>query len=199
MVKRVDEQTRADDAAVVERVRAGDTEAYAFLVRRYHGKVFQLCYGMLGTAERAEDAAQEAFLKAFKRLSQFRGEAAFSTWLYRLTSNHCLDLLRSKTRQRTDSWDEMVETQGERAEALLQAPSGPEGPSAELRETVHLLLNELKPEYRVVLTLREMQGLTYEEIAETLDTSLDSVKARLRRARQQLAEKLRHVLNAATV
>jgi RNA polymerase sigma-70 factor, ECF subfamily len=195
----VDEQRRREDAAIVDRVRSGDTEAYASLIHRYHGKVFQLCYGMLGTATHAEDAAQEAFIKAFQRLGQFRGDAAFSTWLYRLTSNHCLDLLRSRTRQRTDSWDHLLETQGERAEALLQPPSVPAGPADDLKDTVNILLNELKPEYRLILTLREVQGLTYEEIARTLNSSLDSVKARLRRARQQLGEKLRHALGAAAV
>jgi RNA polymerase sigma-70 factor, ECF subfamily len=195
----VDEQRREEDAATVKSVLSGDTEAYAALVRRYHGKVFQLCYGMLGAKDRAEDAAQEAFIKAFTRLSQFRSEAAFSTWLYRLTSNHCLDLLRARNRHRTESWDQLLETQGERAEALLNAPTPPEGPSDELLQTVHTLLAELKPEYRTILTLREWQGLTYEEMASVLETSLDSVKARLRRARQQLAEKLRHVLSASTV
>jgi RNA polymerase sigma-70 factor (ECF subfamily) len=195
----VDERIPQDDAEVVERVRAGDTEAYAALVRRYHPKVYQLCYGMLGAADRADDAAQEAFIKAFTRLSQFRGESAFSTWLYRLTSNHCLDVLRARTRHKTDSWDQLLETQGERIEALLQAPTPPEGISDELKETIHTLLAELKPEYRAILTLREMQGLTYEEMARVLDTSLDSVKARLKRARQQLGEKLRHVLGASFV
>lgn len=195
----MDERASQNDAEVVERVRGGDTEAYAALIRRYHPKVYQLCYGMLGAADRAEDAAQEAFIKAFKRLSQFRGESAFSTWLYRLTSNHCLDLLRAKTRHKTESWDQMLEIQGERAEALLQAPETPEGPSEELRETVNTLLSELKPEYRMILTLREYQGMSYQEMASVLNTSLDSVKARLKRARQQLAQKLRHVGDLSVV
>jgi RNA polymerase sigma-70 factor, ECF subfamily len=195
----MDENIRSEDAAVVELVRAGDTEAFSRLVRRYHGKVFQLCYGYLGATDRAEDAAQESFIKAFRRLAQFRGDAAFSTWLYRLTANHCLDLLRSRTRQKTDSWDQMLETQGERAEALLQPPPAPEELSEDLKTAVTAALAELKPEYRTILTLREMQELSYEEMAAVLDTSLDSVKARLRRARQQLAEKLRHVLGVTVV
>ena len=195
----MDERVRQEDAETVQRVRAGDSEAYAALVRRYHTRVYQLCYGMLGASDKADDAAQDVFVKAFSRLSQFRGDAAFSTWLYRMTSNHCLDLLRARTRHKTDSWDQLLETQGERIEALLQAPTPPEGPSDELKETVNTLLAELKPEYRTVLTLREMQGLTYEEIARVLDTSLDSVKARLKRARQQLGEKLRHVLGPTLV
>ena len=195
----MDERVRQEDTETVQRVRAGDSEAYAALVRRYHTRVYQLCYGMLGASDKADDAAQDVFVKAFSRLSQFRGDAAFSTWLYRMTSNHCLDLLRARTRHKTDSWDQLLETQGERIEALLQAPTPPEGPSDELKETVNALLAELKPEYRTVLTLREMQGLTYEEIARVLDTSLDSVKARLKRARQQLGEKLRHVLGPTLV
>ena len=195
----MDERAVQEDAKVVERVRGGDTEAYAALIRRYHPKVYQLCYGMLGAADRAEDAAQESFIKAFKRLSQFRGESAFSTWLYRLTSNHCLDLLRAKTRHRTESWDQLLETQGERAEALMRDPERPEGPSDELRDTVKILLAELKPEYRVIITLREYQGLSYQEMADVLHTSLDSVKARLKRARQQLGEKLRHVVDLSIV
>lgn len=195
----MDERAPQEDAEVLQRVRAGDTEAYASLVRRYHSRVYQLCYGMLGAAHKADDAAQDVFVKAYTRLAQFRGDSAFSTWLYRLTSNHCLDLLRARTRHKTDSWDHLLETQGDRVEALLQSPTPPEGVSDELKETVNALLAELKPEYRTVLTLREMQGLTYEEIASVLDTSLDSVKARLKRARHQLGEKLRHVLGTSVV
>ena len=157
----MDETTRRQDAAIVSRVVEGDTEAFAELVRRYHGKVYQLCYGMMGTADRAEDAAQEVFIKAFRRLASFRGESAFSTWLYRLASNQCLDLLRSRARQRTDSWDHLLETQGERVEALLQAGPGPGGPTEDLRETIDALLSELKPDYRLVLTLREIQVMSY--------------------------------------
>jgi RNA polymerase sigma-70 factor (ECF subfamily) len=195
----VDERIVREDAAIIERVRGGETEAYAALVHRYHGKVYQLCYGLMGAADRADDAAQDVFVKAYERLGSFRGDAAFSTWLYRLASNHCLDLLRSRTRRRTESWDAMVETQGERVEALLQAPPAPEGPSEELKQTLQALLAELKPEYRTILTLREYQGLSYEEMASVLGTTLDSVKARLKRARQQLAEKLRHVSGLAAV
>jgi RNA polymerase sigma-70 factor (ECF subfamily) len=153
---------------------------------------------MLGDPILADDAAQDVFVKVYHSLSKFRGDAAFSTWLHRIASNHCLDLLRQKKRQKTESWDALVEKEGEAIERLLAAP--PEtGATLENADLVRRALACLTPDYREILVLRETQGFSYEELTKILDCSLDAVKARLARARHQLEEKLRHFLDLENV
>lgn len=186
-----------EDIDLVRQARSGRREAYAGLVRRHHVEVLRLCASLLADASQVEDAAQEVFLKAYRALGRFRGGSSFSTWLYRIATNHCLDVLRRESRNRAESWDELVEREGERLHRLL-GPSRPES-ALEASDLVRRVLAQLSPEYRAVLILRETQGLSYQEIARALDCSLDSVKARLRRARQELEEKLRHFLGPGNV
>ena len=169
-----------------------DASDFEALVREHHPRVIRLCASMLGGWDEAEDAAQEVFLKAHRALPDFRGDASISTWLYRLASNHCLDALRARSRRRTDSWDELLERRGDELGALLRAPD--ETGALEARDLAAKALSALSPEYRLVLALRELEGLTYEEIAEATGATLDSVKARLRRARAELEAALRHLL-----
>lgn len=153
---------------------------------------------MLGDPAQADDAAQEAFLKAYRSLARFREGAAFSTWLYRIASNHCLDELRRRARARSDSLEALLEAGGDAAERLL-----PEVPSEVSRledaDLVARALACLPADYRIILTLRETQGLDYQELTVALDCSLDAVKTRLKRARRLLEEKLRHLLGATNV
>jgi RNA polymerase sigma-70 factor (ECF subfamily) len=186
-----------DDQKLVGQAQAGDRDAFAELVRRHHAWVQGLCAAALGDPSSAEDAAQEVFLKAYKSLPQFKGGSSFSTWLHRIAANACLDLLRRRARSRTESWDELMEKEGGRIERLL-AEAAPEH-SAEDADLVRRVLAQLPPEYRLVLTLRETQGLSYEEIAGAMDCSLDSVKARLQRARKEFADRLRHFLDPLNV
>lgn len=179
------------DEELAQRARRGDVSAFEELVRRHHGAVLGLCGSLLKDATEAEDAAQEIFLKVFRSLGSFRGDARFSTWLYRIASNHCLDVLRAAARRPSTSWDKLVEERGDAADALLGR--GPrEDLGAEAKDLAVRLLAELPPEYRLVVILRETRGLSYEEIAEATDATLDSVKARLRRARGMLQDLLRH-------
>lgn len=173
------DMNRADvnDREAVRRVLAGDREAFAPLVRAHQGKVLSLCLSLLRQRASAEDAAQDVFLKAYKNLSAFRFDAAFSTWLYRISYRHCLDLLKAAKRRREEA-----------LEFLPEAPARPE----EDRLAVESLLEGLLPEYRLVLVLREVQGLSYEEISAATGDSMDSVKARLRRAREALQTAGRH-------
>lgn len=138
----------------------------------------------------ADDAAQEIFLKAYQSLKSFKAAATFSSWLYRIASNHCLDLLRRKAREKTESLDAILENNGERLDQMLSASDAAR--SAEDADLLERILACLPPEYRLILTLREASGLNYEELAQTLNCSLDAVKGRLKRARQQLEEILRH-------
>ena len=160
---------------------SGDANAYSEIVRAYQVKVLRLCTSLLSNAVQAEDAAQEIFIKAYRSLRSFRGGSKFSTWLYRIAANHCKDLLRKRSRERTEPLEE----------SLIEPSFDPRA-SAEASETVDKLLSFLLPEERLILTLREVQGLSYQEISETLQCSLDAVKSRLRRARQALEEKTRH-------
>ncbi|MBN1585925.1 MAG: sigma-70 family RNA polymerase sigma factor [Candidatus Omnitrophica bacterium] len=179
------------DAAVVQEVLSGHPDAYATLVARHQGPLRRYCYSVLGNQTDADDAAQEVFIKAYKSLKRFRGQSKFSTWLYRIAVNHCKDLLRQKGRRPAFSWEQLVEKEGEKAEVLALDPTNPreEMERAELRDRI---LGQLSEDYRQVLTLREVEGLSYAEIAEILDSSLDSVKAKLRRARSELRDKLGH-------
>lgn len=187
-----------DDAELINRIGSGDKESYAPLVRRYHVDIIRFCLSMLSNPTEAEDAAQEVFIKAFHALKSFRGDCAFPTWLHRVASNHCLDLLRKRSRQKTESWDALLEEQGEKLESLFAA-SMDETSSLENTELVRCVLAVLPNDQRNVLVLRELQGFRYEEIATILDCSLDAVKARLARARQNFLEKLRHFLTSANV
>lgn len=163
-------------------------EDFEKIVREHHPRVLSLCAAMLASQAEAEDAAQEAFLKAYKSWGSFRADSSVSTWLHRIAANECLDRLRERTRRKSESWDELLEAQGERVSDLLKEPS----PHAalEAQDLVGRVLDLLSPEYRLVLVLRETQGLSYEEICAATGDSLDSVKARLKRARAELEEKL---------
>jgi RNA polymerase sigma-70 factor (ECF subfamily) len=182
--------TKEDERAIIERVLSGDSQAYAVLVREHHRDVLRLCLSLLGDPAKAEDAAQLAFIRAYKGLAAFAGKAAFRTWLTRIVSNTCLEMLRSERRRREDSWDALVEEEGEAAYRLLREPRSA-GQELEWRDIVGRLLSGLSPESRLALTLRELNGCTYEEISLAMDCTLDSVKARLRRARLDIIDRLR--------
>lgn len=172
---------------VEELVRAaagGDEEAFAQLVGLYEDKVYSLALRMCGSPEDAADAAQEAFLAAWKGLPRFRGEAGFSTWLYRLTSNAAIDHLRRVKRQRGEV---SLDGGGPGLDAVDDAPSPQaQAEETELREAVAEGLSMLSEDHRQALLLRELRGLSYEEIASELRVDLGTVKSRISRARGSL-------------
>jgi RNA polymerase sigma-70 factor (ECF subfamily) len=183
------------DAELVARAADGDDDAFAELVRRHHAAIRGLCLSMLDDAAEAEDAAQEAFLSAHKSLKRFQGKSTFGSWLYRIAANRCLDRLRRRKRDRSSSLDALLEEHGDAVEHLLG--SEPDASlTQEQRDLVARVLGGLSPEHRLILTLRETQGLDYKELTETLDCSLDAVKARLRRARIAFEEIARHFLES---
>ncbi len=187
-----------EDLELIQRICSGEREAYSDLVRLYQSRVLRLCTSLLGDANSAEDAAQDVFLKVYRVLPTFRGDASFSTWLYRIAANHCKDLLRKRKREKTESWEGLLEKHGDTIEQMLAVKESPK-PSAGDAELVEKVLSQLAPDYRIILTLREAQGLSYQEIADTLQCSLDAVKARLRRAREALQDKLRHIYRSESV
>ncbi len=187
-----------EDQILIQKVHAGDQAAYTEIVRKYQTRLLQLCISMLHDEKEAEDAAQEVFVKAFYALDRFQGKSTFYTWLYRIAANHCLDVARKKSRRRTMSWDQLLEEKGDKIERLLaKHPQTPQDTGD--HELVHQVLALLPPDYRLILTLREIQGLSYEEMTEVLHCSLAAVKSRLRRAREEFKEKLRHFLKADNV
>ncbi len=172
---------------VDELVRAaagGDEDAFAQLVALHEKKVYNLALRMCGDPEDAWDAAQEAFLSAWRGLPSFRGEAGFSTWLYRLTSNAAIDLLRRNKRQRGEA---SLDDENLGIDAVDRAPSPQEqAEAAELRGAVTAGLFRLSDAHRQALILREVQGPRYEEIAAALAVDMGTVKSRISRARSAL-------------
>jgi RNA polymerase sigma-70 factor (ECF subfamily) len=192
---RIYKEAAITDQQIIELILSGHTEAYGDLIRQYHKKVVGYCLSMLSNATEAEDAAQDIFVKAYHALRKFKGDSAFSTWLYRITANHCLDVLRKRNRRKTVSWEGLVEQEGDRILKLFSTSVTGES-EMENRELIDKILSTLPPDYRAILTLREVDGLEYQEIAAALDCSLDAVKGRLARARKQLQVNLRHFLTS---
>ena len=170
----------------VEAARQGDQDAFEQLVRAYEKRVFALTLRMCGNAEDAAEAAQEAFLAVWQGLKFFRGEASFSTWLYRLASNACVDLLRREGRHRAAAGPSLDDEEL-RLETADPAPTPQEAAErADLRRQIENGLRALPAEYRQVLILREMHQLSYEEIGQTLNLDPGTVKSRIRRGRKRL-------------
>ena len=169
---------------LARRAAGGDEDAFAQLVGLHEKKVYGLALRMCGNPEDAADAAQEAFLAAWKGLPRFRGEAGFSTWLYRLTSNAAIDHLRRVKRQRGEV---SRDGGGPGLDAVDDAPSPQaQAEETELREAVAEGLSMLSEAHRQALLLRELRGLSYEEIASELRVDLGTVKSRISRARGSL-------------
>lgn len=175
------------DSLWVQRTLAGDPQAFGELVRRYERDVFNLAYRMLNERGEAEDAAQEAFMRAYVNLDRYDPERPFKTWLLSITSNHCIDRLR----RRRLTWLSLEEPLPPHP-ALTSDIPGPE--EAMLTNERNLLVQEmlagLSPDYRLAVVLRYWYDLSYAEIAEMLGTTESAIKSRLFRARQALAEYL---------
>ena len=187
-----------NDLEIIAKVLCVNRNAYAGIVDRYENRVYGYCLAVLADSGQAEDATQEVFIKAYQALGQFRGASSFSTWLYRITINYCKDILRKISRAKVESWDALLEKEGEKIEALLSTPQL-SGDMTGQMELISKILSYLPEKSRTLLLLREMHGLSYEELAGTLKCSIDSVKSRLKRARQEIEKKLRHLLKNQNV
>ena len=170
----------------LEEARQGSQDSFGRLIGVYQSPVFNLAYRMLGNADEAEQAAQEAFIRAWTRLDSYKPAHKFSTWLLSITSNYCIDLLR-KRRTQLLSLDGPLPAH---PALMSERSSGPEAQAAigEQQEIVQELLQSLPDDYRQTVVLRYWYDMSYDEIAEVMDTTVSAIKSRLFRARRQLAE-----------
>ena len=176
----------SNELADIQAARHGDTLAFTRLVEAYQRPVYNLAYRMLGDSAEAEEAAQEAFLRAYTQLSTFQPRYKFSSWLLSIASHYCIDLLR----RRRLTWLS-IEDEEAPAEALVTEEPGPEDTMLhkEQETTVRKMLSTLPPDYRLPVVLRYWHDLSYEEIAEATHSTVSAVKSRLFRARAMLAER----------
>ena len=180
-----------DETILIQKSQRGDMDAFEQLLLRYEKKVYTIAYKYMGNAEDASDLAQEALIKAYQSIGTFRGESSFGTWIGRITANKCLDELRKRKKLQTTSLDEELELEeGSVQKEIVSERDTPEQHTIR-QETVHYVqqkLQQMKEEYRLVLVLRELEGHSYEDIADMLNCSLGTVKSRISRARNYLKE-----------
>lgn len=189
-----------DDATLVKGVQTGDTAAFDALVIRHKDRVFNLCYRLLGDPQEADDSAQEIFLKVFRSINRFRFEAAFSTWLYRIAVNTCKNRLKSseyRQKKMTIRLEKIGNPDTGTPPREIRDDGNSPGNHVERKERMRQIqeaVNALPPDQKTVVTLRDIQGFSYEEIADMTGLNLGTVKSRLSRARLGLREQLRGLL-----
>jgi len=192
--------TQREIEMLVERARQGDRSAFGQLVDEYKDKIYNYVARMLNDPYEAEDVTQEAFLRAYRSLPRFRGASSFHTWLYRIASNLAIDVVRKRKRQEpTFSLDEPLESDdGEYERELPDETGGPEDRTStrETRVAVRRAIMDLPEKLRDVMILYELQGETYEDIADILGVPLGTVKSRLFNARNRLKEALEDLVEA---
>jgi RNA polymerase sigma-70 factor (ECF subfamily) len=185
----LEEDDELQDELIVTRIRAEERRLFGLLYQRYRKRAFALAFGMTGQREQAEDLTQEIFLRVYQRLSTFQGQAKFSTWFYRIALNHCLNHCRHERRRRV-----ALRSDDSQATLVVELRAVEQADASLLRKEIQQQLRSallsLKPDVRVLLLLKEMEGLSYEEIAERLECSTGTVASRLSRGRRLLARKL---------
>ncbi len=185
------------DKILVQRVLDGDKSAYDVLVLKYQHKIVQLVNRFVKDPSEAQDVAQEAFIKAYRALDKFRGDSAFYTWLYRIAINTAKNYLMSRSRRYSDYEVDVQEAEQVENAAQLK---GLDTPDTELMNeqivaTIKLAIEKLPDEMRTAITLREFEGMSYEEIAQTMDCPVGTVRSRIFRAREAIEEKLNPLLD----
>ena len=187
------DHSAADDVALVRAAQKGDMGAFEELVARHRDKIYARAYSMMRNEEEAIDLSQEAWVKGWQRLVQFQGDSSFTTWMTRITINLCLDQLRRKKRQRTESIEEMDEESGgvERQMPVVTVNPTERLERAELRVRIDQALSQLSEAHRTVLVLCEFEQMEYKTIAKTMNCSIGTVMSRLFYARRKMAALLK--------
>jgi len=185
------------DQALVERVQRGEKGAFDLLVRKYQHKILNLVIRYVHDPVEAQDVAQEAFIKAYRALGNFRGDSAFYTWLYRIAINTAKNFLVAQGRRPPGSDIDAQDAEQYDVETRLKYRDTPEHEALkdELEKTVYQAIDELPDDLRTAITLREMEGMSYEDIATAMDCPIGTVRSRIFRAREAIDERIRPLLD----
>ena len=190
-----------DDLTLVKRVRSGDQRAFKLLVERYQRKIYAVALGMLKDKEEARDVSQEAFVKVYKYLDHFKGDSSFYTWLYRITANICIDALRRRSAAHGDPVELDEGAMMDTAEANIGALGSRLGTNPqksalrkELAEKIQQALEQVPEKHRAILLLREIEGMSYEDLSRTLKIPKGTVMSRLFHARAKVQKILSEYL-----
>lgn len=177
----------SDEKAFVLRLQKGEARAYEELIENYSDMVYRVCYRILQNPQDAEDAMQEVFLTVYRKIGDFRGQSKFSTWLYKISTNTALGMIRSRNRKygQDVSVDSLSDEEAEMADTWMAVPDD-FVENVEAEELIHKALQELSPNLSAALVLHELEGLSVAETAEALGISVSAAKVRIHRARQAL-------------
>ncbi|MCB9638709.1 MAG: sigma-70 family RNA polymerase sigma factor [Myxococcales bacterium] len=196
-------EVELDDETLVQRCREGDEESFRCLVQRYQKKLFSAAYGMVHNPEDALDLVQEAFLKAHRYLANFQGNSSFYTWMYRIVINLCIDFIRREGKHQTLDYNDTLQHNRDNIPDEQQGIGGlpPEDPvralnNKELGEQIWTAIRCLSDNHRAVIVLRELEGMSYEDIAQTLKCSKGTVMSRLHHARAHMRRLLEGYIQA---
>jgi RNA polymerase sigma-70 factor (ECF subfamily) len=189
--------TEQSDLELVRRAQQNERGAFDLLVLKYQHKVIKLVARLLRDPTEAEDVAQEAFVKAYRALGSFRGDSAFYTWLYRIAVNTARNSIASRQRRPLDYEAELSESEQNNVAARLKHDDTPEATvlSEEIRQTVNAAIEQLPEDLRTAIVLREIEGLSYEEIATTMDCPVGTVRSRIFRAREAIDRALKPLID----
>ena len=198
MQKPMSKETDTDDRMLVARAQKGDEDAFAELVRKYSGRAYQIAYGVLGNRQDAEEIAEDTFIKIYHALPDFRGDAAFTTWMYRIALNLARNKYqwnKARAAGRHVSIDAPLEGSEEDDDRRLEIPDATPPPDQmaaynELDKELNAQLEQLPEVYREALVMRNIQEMSYEQIAELLKCKMGTVKSRIARARDELKKRL---------
>jgi len=185
------------DQALVERVQGGDKKAFDLLVLKYQQRIMKVLSRYVRDHSEVQDLAQEAFIKAYRALPNFRGDSAFYTWLYRIAINTAKNFVVAQGRRPPNDDIEATEAEQYDGESALKDYASPERETLrdEIKETVFKAIDELPEDLKTAITLRELEGMSYEEIAEAMDCPIGTVRSRIFRAREAIDHQLRPLLD----
>ena len=185
------------DQALVERVQGGDKKAFDLLVLKYQQRIMKVLSRYVRDHSEVQDLAQEAFIKAYRALPNFRGDSAFYTWLYRIAINTAKNFVVAQGRRPPSDDIEATEAEQYDGESALKDYASPERETLrdEIKETVFKAIDELPEDLKTAITLRELEGVSYEEIADAMDCPIGTVRSRIFRAREAIDHQLRPLLD----
>lgn len=188
---------KKNDLLLVRRVQAGDNAAFDLLVLKYQHRIASLVTRFVHDSSEVQDVTQEAFIKAYRAMGNFRGDSAFYTWMYSIAINTAKNYLASKARRATDKAVDSAEAEQYESASALRDIADPQSEllAAEIGEIVNNTIEKLPEDLKLAITLRELKGMSYEEIAEVMECPIGTVRSRIFRAREAIDQKLRPLLD----